>query len=422
MWELIQANRRKSFFLFVLMGIALLLIGSFAGAALFGGDGGAIVGLFFAAILWFILTLISYFSGSSIILSISKAKEVTKDVHPQLFNIVEEMTIAAGLSKMPKIYIINEEAPNAFATGRNPGNSAVAVTAGLLARLNRDELQGVIAHEMAHIVNRDVLFMTFAGVMLGSIVIISEVFIRGMWFGGGSSNRYKSKSSDSGQAQMIVMIVAIVFAILAPILAQLLYFAISRKREYLADASGARYTRYPEGLASALEKISTNYAELKSANKVTAGMYIANPLKKKGQKLSDLTSTHPPISERIRILRSMSSGASYLDYQNAFAAVKGKKENIIPPSGLKGEEKISIRSRAEQEMTDSSKKKTQRDLGDLMMKVNNYLFLTCLCGLKIKVPPDYKSNKINCPSCGRTHEIPLEELAALTGVIASTKK
>lgn len=421
MWELIQSNRRKSFFLFILMGIALLLIGSFAGAALFGGENGAMLGLFLAAILWFILTLISYFSGSSIILSISNAKEVTKDVHPQLFNIVEEMTIAAGLSKMPKIYIINEAAPNAFATGRNPDNSAVAVTAGLLARLNRDELQGVIAHEMAHVVNRDVLFMTFAGVMLGSIVIISEVFIRGMWFGGGSSSRYKSKSSDGGQGQMIVMIVAIVFAILAPILAQLLYFAISRKREYLADASGVRFTRYPEGLASALEKISSNTVELKTANKVTAGMYIANPLKKKGHKLSDLTSTHPPISERIRILRSMSQGASYLDYQNAFAAVKGKKESIIPTSELK-EEKITIRSTTDQPVHEASKKKTQRDLGDLMMKVNNYLFLTCVCGLKMKIPPDYKKSKVNCPRCGRSHDVPLEELAALSGMVASANK
>ncbi len=211
------------------------------------------------------------------------------------------MKISAGLPTMPKIYIINEVAPNAFATGIKPENSAVAVTAGLLARLNRDELQGVIAHEVSHIVNRDVMFMTFAGIMLGSIVLISEVFLRSLWFGGG---RYSSKSSkSSGQGQMIIMIVAIVFAILAPILAQLLYFAISRKREYLADASAVRYTRYPEGLASALEKISDNTIELKTANKVTAPMYIVNPLKPKGQKLSDLTSTHPPISERIRILK-----------------------------------------------------------------------------------------------------------------------
>ena len=241
MWELIQANRRKSLVLFISLGITLILLGYFFGGAYYP-DGGGFIGIFLALMIWGILSLISYFSGSKILLAVSGAKEVTKEVHPQLFNVVEEMKISAGLPAMPKIYIINEIAPNAFATGIKPENSAVAVTAGLLARLNRDELQGVIAHEVSHIVNRDVLFMTFAGIMLGSIVLISEIFLRSLWFGGG---RYSSKSSkSSGQGQMIIMIVAIVFAILAPILAQLLYFAISRKREYLADASAARLTRY----------------------------------------------------------------------------------------------------------------------------------------------------------------------------------
>ena len=184
-------------------------------------------------------------------LSVSNAKEVTPEVHQQLFNIVEEMKIASNLPKMPKIFIINDAAPNAFATGTKPENSAITVTAGLLAKLNRDELQGVIAHEMSHIANRDILVMTFAGIMLGCIVLISEVFLKGLWFSGGSSARYRSKSSSGGgQAQLVMMIAAIILAILAPIAAQLLYFAISRRREYLADANGARLTRYPEGLAS----------------------------------------------------------------------------------------------------------------------------------------------------------------------------
>ena len=340
MWELIEANRRKSLALFISMGITLLLLGYFLGSSYYP-DGGGFVGIFFAFVIWGILSLISYFSGSKILLAVSGAKEVTKDVHPQLFNIVEEMKISASLPAMPKIYIINEAAPNAFATGVKPENSAVAVTAGLLARLNRDELQGVVAHEVSHIVNRDVLFMTFAGIMLGSIVLISEVFLRSLWFGGG---RYSSKSSkSSGQGQMIIMIVAIVFAILAPILAQLLYFAISRKREYLADASAVRYTRYPEGLASALEKIANSTEELKTANKVTAPMYIANPLKEKGRKLSDLTSTHPPISERVRILRNMSGGANYVDYQNAFNKIKKSNSPIIPSSGLADQTTIGLK-------------------------------------------------------------------------------
>lgn len=402
MWELIQSNRRKSLILFISLGITLLLLGYFFGSA-YHPDGGGFIGIFFALVIWGILSLISYFSGSKILLAVSGAKEVTKDVHPQLFNVVEEMKISAGLPAMPKIYIMNETAPNAFATGIKPENSAVAVTAGLLARLNRDELQGVIAHEVSHIVNRDVMFMTFAGIMLGSIVLISEVFLRSLWFGGG---RYSSKSSkSSGQGQLIIMIVAIAFAILAPILAQLLYFAISRKREYLADASAVRYTRYPEGLASALEKISQNTIELKTANKVTAPMYIVNPLKPKEQKLSDLTSTHPPISERIRILRSISGGANYIDYQNAFNVVKKHKVNLIPSSGLADQTSVGLKEIVSSSIPLGLTKQVKREAGDIMMKVNNYSFVDCECGLKIKIPPDFKKDTVICPRCGRTHSL-----------------
>ncbi len=384
------------------MGITLLLLGYFLGSAYYP-DGGGFIGIFFAFVIWGILSLISYFSGSKILLAVSGAKEVTKEVHPQLFNIVEEMKISASLPTMPKIYIINEAAPNAFATGIKPENSAVAVTAGLLARLNRDELQGVVAHEVSHIVNRDVMFMTFSGIMLGSIVLISEVFLRSLWFGGG---RYSSKSSkSSGQGQMIIMIVAIVFAILAPILAQLLYFAISRKREYLADASAVRYTRYPEGLASALEKIANSTEELKTANKVTAPMYIANPLKQKGRKLSDLTSTHPPISERVRILRNMSGGANYVDYQNSFNKIKRSQSQIIPSSGLVDQTPIELKESTVIPAVIGLKKQTKRDTGDIMMKVNNYSFIDCSCGLKIKIPPDFKKSELFCPRCGRMHNL-----------------
>lgn len=403
MWELIALNKRKSLILFFSLGMTLLLLGYFFGSAYYP-DGGGFIGIFFALIIWGILSLISYFSGSKILLAVSGAKEVTKEVHPQLFNVVEEMKISAGLPKMPKVYIINEAAPNAFATGIKPEESAVAVTAGLLARLNRDELQGVIAHEVSHIVNRDVLFMTFAGIMLGSTVLISEVFLRSLWFSGGG--RYSSRSSkSSGQGQMIIMIVAIVFAVLAPILAQLLYFAISRKREYLADASAVRYTRYPEGLASALEKISESSIDLKKANKVTAPMYIVNPLKPKGRKLSDLTSTHPPISERVRILRSISGGANYVDYQSAFNKVKRKTSQVIPLSGLADNIKIGLKEITVAPIAAVASKKTKRETGDIMMKVNNYLFINCTCGLKIKIPPDYTKSELFCPRCGRKHLI-----------------
>ncbi|HDZ59100.1 MAG TPA: peptidase M28, partial [Ignavibacteriales bacterium] len=343
MWELIQANKRKSIILIIGMGVVLVLLGFVIGSA-YSPNNGGMVGVFIALVLWGILYLISYTSGSKILLAVSGAKPITKEIHPQLYNIVEEMKIASGNPFMPKIYVIDSAAPNAFATGIKPDNTAIAVTAGLLGRLNRDELQGVVAHEMSHIVNRDVLFMTVAGIMLGVIVLISEVFIYGLWFGG-SRGRYSRSSRDSGggQAQLIFMIVAIAFAILAPIAARLLYFAISRKREYLADASAVRFTRYPEGLASALEKISRSTEELKTANKVTAPMYIANPLKKKGRKLNDLTSTHPPISERIRILRSIAQSADFSAYQDAFNKVKGKETNIIPPAELKESTPIGMK-------------------------------------------------------------------------------
>jgi len=403
MWELIRANKRKSVFLFITMGLVLLLLGFVVGSAYYP-DGGGAFGVVIALLIWGILSLVSYTSGSKILLAVSGAKEVTKDVHPQLFNIVEEMKIASNFPHMPKVYIINSAAPNAFATGVKPEKTAIAVTAGLLARLNRDELQGVVAHEMSHIVNRDVLFMTIAGMMLGSIVLISQVFLRSLWFGAGG--RYSSKSSkSSGQGQLVFMIIAIAFAILGPIMAQLLYFAISRKREYLADASAVRFTRYPEGLASALEKISNSTQELKSANKVTAPMYIANPLKKKGRKLSDLSSTHPPISERVRILRSIGHGANFIDYQNAFNTVKGSKENIIPQTALTESSPIKLRGAGAIPLVGLTKKQTQRDMGDIMMKVNEYSFVNCSCGLKIKIPPEFKKNSLFCPRCGKEHRV-----------------
>ncbi len=192
MWELIRSNRRKSFFLITGMAVTLVLLGYLIGNSFYPVDGGY-AGIFIAVIIWTVMTLVSMAAGSSLILSISQAKEVTPDVHRQLFNVVEEMKIASNLPAMPKVYIINSEAMNAFATGMDPSKSAVAVTAGLLSKMNRDELQGVIAHEMSHIMNRDTKFITYASVMLGSIVIISEIFLRGM-FRGAVTKRYGSKS------------------------------------------------------------------------------------------------------------------------------------------------------------------------------------------------------------------------------------
>jgi heat shock protein HtpX len=407
MWELIRANKRNSIVLMALMAVVLLLLGFIIGLAFFGPKGG-FFGLIIATAIWLILTLVSFSSGDQIFLAASKAKPITHDVHPQLFNVVEEMKIAAGLPAMPKVYIINDPAPNAFATGRKPETASVAVTAGLLGRLNRDELQGVIAHEISHILHRDILFVTLAGVMLGSIVLLSQVFLRGMFYSSmtGSRRRYSSGGGGGGQAQLVMLIIAIVVAILAPIMAYLLYFALSRKREYLADAGAARLTRYPGGLAGALEKIANDPSpQLAAANKVTAPMYIVNPFKKKKQmKLSDLTSTHPPISERVRILRNMTHGASFKDYSDSFSAIT-KGPTVVPPAALTKED-IAVRQAEAKAEKAQRVEKQMRQVGDIMRRVNNFVFLTCLCGLKLKIPPNYKPNKVKCPKCNNVLTVP----------------
>ncbi|MFC1884753.1 M48 family metallopeptidase [Thermodesulfobacteriota bacterium] len=387
------------------MAAVLLGLGYVIGFALDPRAG--FIGLAVAACIWGIMAVISLSSGDQILLRTSKAVPVTKDVHPMLFNVVEEMTIAAGLSKMPKIYIIIDPAPNAFATGRKPESASVAVTAGLLARLNRDELQGVIAHEMSHIIHRDILYVTVAGIMLGTIVLLSHMFLRGMFYSslGGSSRRFSSGREGGSQLQVIMIAVAVLAAILAPIMTYLLYFALSRRREYLADAGGARLTRYPEGLASALEKIASDPSpQLGVANKATAPMYIANPFKRKGQsKLADLTSTHPPISERVKILRNM-SGASFSDYSGSFARITGTA-SVIPLSVEQDKAAIPLRQSDTAPSAPATKKQQHLQVGDLMRKVNGFSFLTCPCGLKLKIPPNFKAPKVKCPRCERILDV-----------------
>ena len=295
MWEQIAANRRRSAVLITTMAAVLLSLGYLAGEAIAPGAG--LIGLTAAFIIWLIQMGLYFGAAESVLLAGSGAHEIQKDDSPRLFNVVEEMVLASGLGYTPRIYLIDDPAPNAFAIGRKPGSSAVAVTTGLLHRLNRDELQGVIAHEIGHLKNQDVKFMTLAAVMLGSIVMLSEIFLRSLRFGGRSSRRSESRGGG-GQAQLILLVIAIAFAILGPLFAQVLYFACSRKREFLADASAAQFTRYPEGLASALEKIAGASMPVTCANKTTAPLYIVNPLAATGQSLS-LFSTHPAGSGRV---------------------------------------------------------------------------------------------------------------------------
>ncbi len=398
MWEQIRSNQIRSVVLAIGMGALLILIGYFLGLYFFDN---ATAGLVIAILVWVVLSLVAYFQGDSILLGMSRAKKISPDDHPRLYNVVEEMKIASGLEKMPDIYIIDDPALNAFATGRDPNRASVAITSGLLQKLSRDELQGVIAHEISHIKNRDVLLMAMCSVLLGTIVLLAWYGSRFLIFGGAGSRR--SSSRGGGQGQIIILVVALVFMILAPIFAQLIYFAISRKREYLADASGALYTRYPEGLASALEKLGASTGQLKSANQATAPMYIINPFRKKGMKASDLSSTHPPISERIRILRAM-AGASFNNYDQAYRQVHGGK-GVIPAASLTAETVPIATVKLEGEAGEVGEVQRARETSDVMWRLSNYKTIACDCGAKLRVPPSYKDPQIKCPRCGRTHRV-----------------
>jgi heat shock protein HtpX len=294
MYDRIAANRRNSIILvFGVMAFLITLgyfIGEYYGSGYFG------IGL--AVVVGSISALVSYFGGRGVILGISRAGKIEKKDYPQLFNVIEELSIASGLP-VPDIYVIQDSAPNAFATGRDPGHAAVAITTGLLDKLDRDELQGVMAHELSHVQNRDILFSMMVGVMVGSIALLSDFFLRSVFWGGG---RKKSRSKGSN---VPIMIIALILAILAPIFARIMQMAVSRQREYLADASAAQMTRYPNGLASALKKIAEDPEVLEVANRATQHLYIVNPIKPFEKRAKALFSTHPPIEERISRLMDM---------------------------------------------------------------------------------------------------------------------
>jgi len=256
-------------------------------------------GLILAVVIAVVMTFGSYYSSDKIVLAISRARPVEKKDYPYLYNVVEGLAIAAGLPK-PRCYIIDDTAPNAFASGRNPKNSVIVVTSGLLEKLNRAELEGVIAHEMAHIKNYDILVQTLAVVMVGIVVLLSDWILRTFLWGG-----RRRSSKDGGNVGAIIVVVGLILAIFSPFIAQLIRLAVSRKREFLADANGAFLTRYPPGLASALKKLDADREPLEAANKATAHLYIVNPLKDIKGTVNKLFSTHPPIQERVAALEKM---------------------------------------------------------------------------------------------------------------------
>ena len=294
LWNRSASNRNKSLVLFSLMIVFVMVIGYFFGILLGGLEFG-IVGLiiaFFFALIW---AFVSYFYSSKFALAIARAKPADEKQFLKLHNLVEGLSIAAGIPK-PKVYVMEDKAINAFATGRNPQTGVVCVTTGALEKLDRLELEGVIAHELSHIKNKDILLMTLTAVMIGVIVLLSELMIRFTFFS-------KSNNRDSGRLGIILLVIGIILAILAPIIAALIQLAISRKREFLADADGALLSRYPNGLANALLKIEAENRTVAAATSNTAHMYFANPLKKGF--FSGLFMTHPPIAERVAALKNI---------------------------------------------------------------------------------------------------------------------
>jgi heat shock protein HtpX len=292
-YEQIAENKRKSLLLLFLFIVFLLFLGWVFGEAYQSGETGLIIALVVALI----ISLVTFFYGDKMVLGISQAKPVDPKENPYLHNVIEGLAIGAGVPA-PKTYIIDDTAPNAFATGRNPQNSAIVVTTGLLQKMDRLELEGVIAHEMSHIKNFDIRYATLVVVLVGTVALLSDWMGRSFFYGRGRRDR-------RGGGNAIFILLALILVILAPVIAKLIQLAISRQREYLADSSGALLTRYPEGLASALEKISKDTEPLEVANKATAHLYIVNPLLDHRGKLNDLFSTHPPTEERVKRLRAM---------------------------------------------------------------------------------------------------------------------
>ncbi len=295
MWEQISSNKMRSGIIVAVFVAFVVFLGWIFGRTTVWGHWGTVA----AAVIAGVAAWGSYYHSDRIVLAISRARPAEKSEFPYLYNTVEGLAIAAGLP-MPRVYVIDDEAPNAFATGRDPEHGVIAVTTGLLKKLNRVELEGVIAHEMSHIADYDTLLMTLTAVLVGVVALVSDWMLRSFIFGG-----RRRRSSGGGQAGAIIMLVAVVLAILSPLIAQLMRLALSRRREYLADANGARLTRYPEGLASALERIALDPKPLEAANKATAHLYIVNPLREHRNALNNMFSTHPPPEKRIEILRSM---------------------------------------------------------------------------------------------------------------------
>jgi heat shock protein HtpX len=298
LYEAQAQNRWRTVLLIAVFTLFVVAVSFVLGDVLGGSTTAGVAIIPFAVAISAASALFSYYAGDKLVLAQSRARPVGDDEEKVLHDVVETLALGLGIPT-PKLYLIEEPAPNAFATGRDPKHASIAVTRGLLDKMDRTELEGVIAHELSHVGNRDIRVMLLVTVLIGTIALLSDVMLRSLWWGG------RSRDRDRGNAGAILLVVGIVLAILTPVIASLIQLAVSRQREYLADASGAFLTRYPEGLANALRKIAADQNVLSVANKATASLYIANPLKDHPFQFDHLFDTHPPIEERIKRLEAM---------------------------------------------------------------------------------------------------------------------
>ena len=308
-YQQISANRRRSVLLVFILTALLGIFGFVIGYAMSGYWQGGLVATGIAVVIAMLMTSVSYFAGDGIVLAASGARQVDDASAPQLMNVVREMSLAANVPP-PRVYAFNDSAPNAFATGRDPRHASIAVTTGLLEKLDREELQGVIGHELSHVRNLDIRFTLLVAVLVGSIALLADFFLRFTFWGGlGGRGRRGGRDSGGGGLVIIMIVVGLILAIIAPFIARLVQLAVSRQREYLADSSSVELTRNPYGLERALAKISSDREVLEVANRATQHLYFVNPIKKFESRAAGLTATHPPIVDRINRLRALTGQA-----------------------------------------------------------------------------------------------------------------
>ena len=407
-WELIEFNKRQTVFLFIILAVFLLILGFLIGYFIKGITGGywGILGGF---VLWAIFATVSYFMSDQIILNITGVGIPDKETFKPLYNILEEVKLAAGLQITPDILVVDEQAVNAFTLGKKTEQSVIVLTSGLLSKLSRDEIQAVIAHEVAHILHKDNLLMTNA-IALGWLIIFLSAILRGNIFAS-SSDRRRSSSTGGGSIQL--MLLSLIFSILAPIITIIIIQTISKKRIYLADATAVRLTRYPAALISAMDKISESDVSYVNKNRMTAILFFDDPYTDS----FSLFKSHPPLLKRIRILQALNDSVNYYDYSMAFSKVTRKKR-IMPLSLLKNTETLPIINAAVATTPLFSSNSTNKIMAnDIIRSMLNYTFIACdKCGMQFKLPEDFVKPLIKCPRCGNEIKNPHPK------VIESTKK